>query len=188
MTDMQDLTIRDYLGQVSAGKATPGGGAVAAIIAAEACALMNMVANFSKGEEFEKMVSATDKTIDALTKAGEADQDAFKSVMRAYRGRGDKQAALSRAALVPADIINLCGSRLEHLEALAAKGNSSLISDVAIAALLFDAAIRSCELNILINLRELDHPPKEATSALHHLPSISSRLQYIVNTVRTDLS
>ena len=188
MTPIKDLTIRDYLDQVSARNPTPGGGAVAAIIAAEGCALMNMVANFSEGEEFKKIVSATDKTLDALTKAGEADQDAFGAVMRAYRGQGDREAALSQAALVPAGIIGLCSSRLDHLEALAARGNPRLISDVAIAALLFDAAIKSSELNILINLRELDHPPEEAISVLRDLPTISVRLQDIVNTVRMGLS
>ncbi|MBT6582971.1 MAG: formimidoyltetrahydrofolate cyclodeaminase, partial [Gammaproteobacteria bacterium] len=39
-----------YLDALAAKTSTPGGGAVAAVVAAEACSLVAMVANFSKGD------------------------------------------------------------------------------------------------------------------------------------------
>ncbi|MBL6691611.1 MAG: cyclodeaminase/cyclohydrolase family protein [Pseudomonadales bacterium] len=187
MTELENQTLRSYLDHVSARKSTPGGGAVAAVMAAEACALMNMVANFSDGDEFAGIVAETSGAIDTLMQAGEDDQAAFKSVMKAYRGEGDMPAALQTAAEVPARIIKTCMSRLDHLEQLASRGNANLVSDVAIAALLFDAAIKSSELNILINIRELESPPDSLKKVLHDLPSASSRLHYIITTVRTGL-
>lgn len=187
MKQLDNQTLKDYLAQVSAKQSTPGGGAVAAVMAAEGCALMNMVANFSDGAIFEKIVTQTSEAIEKLLATAEADQAAFKAVMEAYRGRGDKTQALIDAALVPNRVIRICLSRLDHLEVLASKGNANLISDVAIAALMFDAAIKSSELNVLINLRELEQPPEELTTLLKDLPTATSRLSYIVNTVRTGL-
>ncbi len=187
MTELKTQTLSNYLDQVSARKSTPGGGAVAAVMAAEACALMNMVANFSEGDAFDQIVTETTKTIDSLMDEAEADQTAFKTVMKAYRGEGEMTPALIGAADVPARIIRLCISRLDHLEQLATKGNSNLISDVAIAALLFDAAIKSSELNVMINIKELEAPPADISDTLKELPAATTRLQYIVSTVRTGL-
>ncbi len=187
MSSLEQQTLREYLDRVSARKSTPGGGAVAAVMAAEGCALINMVANFSEGEEFKEIVSTTSEAIQLLLQASEDDQEAFRTVMKAYRGEAEKEPALAQAAMVPVQIITICAGRLEHLEFLAARGNANLISDVAIAALLFDAAIRSSELNILINLRELAEPPAAATQIMRDLPSITSRLQYMISTVRTGL-
>ncbi|MBO6558155.1 MAG: cyclodeaminase/cyclohydrolase family protein [Pseudomonadales bacterium] len=187
MTELINQKLGAYLDQVSAKKSTPGGGAVAAVMAAEACALMNMVANFTKGDEFSDVVTETTQTMERLMGEAEADQEAFKSVMKAYRSEGEMTPALIGAAEVPARIIDLCVSRLDHLELLATKGNSNLISDIAIAALLFDAAIKSSELNVMINIRELDEPPAKIASALKGLPAATTRLQYIVSTIRTGL-
>ena len=45
---LREQNLATYLDKLAARTSTPGGGAVAAVVAAEACSLVAMVANFSK--------------------------------------------------------------------------------------------------------------------------------------------
>ena len=47
---LREQNLAAYLDALAAKTSTPGGGAVAAVVAAEACSLVAMVANFSKDE------------------------------------------------------------------------------------------------------------------------------------------
>ena len=189
MNDWAEQKINSYLEAVAARSPTPGGGSVAATVAAEGCALMKMVASFSEGELIPTILEEASAAIGELLTAGQADQEAFESVMQSHGGKGDKQAALVAAASVPASIIHICADRLEHLEYLAAHGNVRLLSDVAIAALLLDSAVRASEINILINLREAGQVQDEKIAkALELLPDVTARLQSVATTARQDLS
>ncbi len=187
MSEFESLRLADYLAAIAARKSTPGGGSVAAVVAAEACALMGMVAQFSKGEAFEDIITSIDSAIAQLKQLASDDVAAFKNVMQAYRGDGDLLAAQHQAADVPAKVINLCLGQLDTLEYLAANGNANLISDVAIAALLMDSAIKSSELNILINIKDSPSQPAALKAVLDSLPAATTRLAYVTSTVRSGL-
>lgn len=156
-TDLDKATLGDYLKALSARAATPGGGAVAALNAAEAVALMMMVAEYS-GAAFKPRLAELGERRDALVKAAEEDMAAFKHVMKHWNASnaGKKSAALIRAANAPRQVVELCDPLAALLEQLHLEGNQNLASDVAIAADLLRTALFACDLNMLINLSQLD--------------------------------
>jgi formiminotetrahydrofolate cyclodeaminase len=62
------------------------------------------------------------------------------------------QAALRSAADVPLDGMRRCVAALERAAVFAADCNPHLVSDLAVAALLLEAACRGCGLNVGANL------------------------------------
>ncbi|MBT6587107.1 MAG: cyclodeaminase/cyclohydrolase family protein, partial [Gammaproteobacteria bacterium] len=167
---------------------TPGGGAVAAVVAAEACSLVAMVANFSKGDVAKDIAGRAHASIANLLELGDQDALAFETVMKAFKGEGDISNACLQAADIPAQVIGICLTHIEDLEHLSAQGNPNLITDTAIASLLFDSALKSSELNILINMKSFDTIPADLKSAINNVPGATSRLQFIASTIRTGLS
>ena len=85
-------------------------------------------------------------------------------------------------------VIEICLTHVEDLEYLSARGNPNLITDTAIASLLFDSALKSSELNILINMKDLDAIPRNLESAINRIPGATSRLQFVASSIRAGLS
>ena len=115
-----DNTITSYLDKAAAGTAVPGGGSVAALNAALAAGLTEMVANLTLGKKGYEAVEDEMKTIvekasrlrTKLTASIDQDADAYTEVMAAYKlpkttdeetaVRKQKiQEAIKHAALVP---------------------------------------------------------------------------------------
>lgn len=179
MTTIRHQTVGDYLAAVAARQSTPGGGAVAAVAAAEGCALMVMVVNFTREQAaLGDMLARCEASISRLAALADDDGAAFTSVMQAYRAGQGLTDALTTAARVPASIINICASHIEDLEILEQHGNPNLITDVGIAASLFEAALTASEMNILVNTRELEQPG-ELTAPLKNLDALRQRLQSV---------
>lgn len=188
-TNLRNNTLTEYLEAVAARQSTPGGGAVAAVVAAEACGLIAMVANFSKSEESRDIARRSQSSITRLLQLANEDSLAFQQVMQAYREDGDLQVALEAAAGVPTQVIFVCSGHIEDLAHLADRGNSNLLSDVGIAASLLQSSIGSSELNILVNMKNLDDAlcgDLKATIAL--IPDLNARLQKLTRQVRSGLS
>lgn len=187
MTKIADKTIREYLVQVAQKSSTPGGGAVAAVTAAEACALLSMVAHFTQ-DDLGGLLDRTNKSRANLLSLAEEDSRAFNLVMAAYKGDGELELALRDAAEIPAKIIRICCAHVTDLLLLAERGNRNLISDVAIAASLFSAALESSRFNVLINLRSMEG---DATDLMREIIDIDQYLEdchRICDQIREELS
>lgn len=165
MIEIAKQSLEEHLAAVTARSSTPGGGAVAAVAAAEACALISMVANFTKAD-LGDMLSRSAESQGKLLELADADGAAFDNVMAAYKGQGDLEPALHNAAQVPVDILTICASHLQDLELLENDGNKNLITDVAIAASLFRAAFEACRFNVLINVRGMQEPAEDLLDVL----------------------
>jgi formiminotetrahydrofolate cyclodeaminase len=188
MNRLQDKSLSSYLQEVAGRQSTPGGGAVAAVVAAEGCALIGMVARFSKGEQFASIASRTDAAAIKLLSLADEDGEAFSKVMKAFRGEGNLNDSLIAAASVPEHVIYCCLPLIDDLEELAERGNINLVSDIAIAASLFHSAITSSELNILINTKSLEiETPKSLQQTLGATVEILKRLDAAVARVKSDL-
>ena len=185
---LREQNLAAYLDALAAKTSTPGGGAVAAVVAAEACSLVAMVANFSKDETAKDIAGRAYASIANLLELADQDALAFESVMKAFKGEGDRSSACEQAAGIPAQVIGICLTHVEDLEYLSAQGNPNLITDTAIASLLFDSALKSSELNILINMKDFDAIPEVLESAINSVPGATNRLQFIASTIRTGLS
>jgi formiminotetrahydrofolate cyclodeaminase len=174
---MQDQTIGAFLEQLAARVPAPGGGAVAALHAAQAAALLGMVARYTTGPKYaehaetvEELVEATDRWREWALALAEADAAAFGAVGEAYKlpkdtdeAKAARSAAIAEATVAaaqpPAEVVTFClGSLLGGAQKLLTIGNRNVITDVAAAAEAIRAAAVTARVNIEVNLGAVTDP------------------------------
>ena len=187
MTILARQSLQEHLEEVARKSSTPGGGAVAAVTAAEACALLSMVANFTKAD-MSDLLLRTEVSRARLLELADEDSTAFASVMAAYKGDGDLENALRRAAQVPVNTIEICSSHIADLSLLAEQGNRNLITDVAIAACLLRAALESCRFNVLVNVRSMTGDTATFTQAISGINTDVKHCNQVSETILQELA
>jgi methenyltetrahydrofolate cyclohydrolase len=163
-------TISSFLEELAARTPAPGGGAVAALQAAQAAALLAMVARYSDGPRsagHEELVAAVLTEADRLRAECvaliTADAEAFGSVAAAYtlpRDTAEQKAVRSAAiaaALIPAtappaEVVAASARLLGLAAALCPVANRSVIGDLAAAVASIRAAAAAGRINIEANL------------------------------------
>ncbi len=173
---MRTDTVENFLAQLAARVPAPGGGATAALHAAQAAALVAMVARYSDSakyadhaEETTTITTAADRLRAEAVDLAEQDAAAFTAVTEAYRlpkdtpdavaARSEAIAeALVRAAHVPAIVVAVAEQALGLAEKLLPIGNRNVISDVAAAAEAARAAATTARVNVEINLAGIKDP------------------------------
>lgn len=163
-------TINDYLARLASREPTPGGGAAAALHAAQGAALVAMVARYTTGAKYEqhaelvaRIISSADGLVVQALRLADADQHAFQGVIDAYKlptGTDDLKAArkasiqdaLVQAAKTPAQLILLAGAVVDLATELFEVANANVISDVAAAVDAARAAATTARVNIDINV------------------------------------
>jgi len=171
-----DDSIRTFLQQAGSSNPTPGGGSVAALVAALGASMTLMVSNLSQGEkyaQFQLQIADVIDQMSRLTKDCEelfhADISAFHKFMEAWRLPKEteeekilRKKAMEEAAVlaieVPFRLIEVCRVGLECAHRIANTCNKNVISDLGIGAMLFEAAAQSASLTIEINLGSLKDP------------------------------
>ena len=165
-------SITEFLDALAAKQPTPGGGAVAGVLVALSTSLGNMVLGYSLGKETLKehaalldQCSATllDASKSAIELAHE-DTAAYEALNAMFSAPKDDPEAVEswnrvvlEAISVPIRTMELCQKVLAALHSLVGKSNRMLSSDLAIAAILADAAARSANWNVQINLSQLNN-------------------------------
>ncbi|WP_332602304.1 cyclodeaminase/cyclohydrolase family protein [Arthrobacter sp. S2(2024)] len=163
-------TINNYLTRLASREPTPGGGAAAALHAAQGAALVAMVARYTTGAKYEqhaalvsRIIAAADELVDEALRLAEADELAFQGVIDSYKlPSGTEasnearsaaiQAALIHAAQTPAQLVKVSGAVVELATELFDVANANVISDVAAAADAVRAAASTARVNIDINI------------------------------------
>lgn len=162
---------RPFLDAVAEPSATPGGGSVAALAAALAASLGQMVAGLSRKKKSQAAyVNQLSAEVDALRKAADQmaeaiDRDAasYDAVLKAFKlpqGTPEEQqqrdAAVQRAtkgaAEVPAEVARAAVEIYERLGQLEGIIAASMLSDVRVGRLMAEAAARGALENVSINL------------------------------------
>jgi len=203
---MRDETIASFLARLAARSAAPGGGATGALHAAQAAALLAMVARFSDGPRHDAEVvgrvrAAADGLTDEALELAEADSAAFEKVVDAYQLPKDtteqKAArsaaiaeALGGAARPPADLM-AASVRLAGLgEDLLAVANRNVISDIAAAAAAIGAAAVTAQVNIEANLSGIKDPAliAELTRTAALADGVADRANRLITAVREEIS
>ncbi|VAX38601.1 Formiminotetrahydrofolate cyclodeaminase, partial [hydrothermal vent metagenome] len=165
-TPLATRTLGDFLDQLAAKTPTPGGGAVASAVGALGSALGEMVLAYSLGkkslaEHEPKLREASAKLSRARTvllELAAEDEAAYGLVNELSKlpegdaRRADLPAATLAAARVPLSCMAACASVLRLLDTLPGITNKYLHSDLAIAAILAEAATRSAAWNVRVNL------------------------------------
>jgi formiminotetrahydrofolate cyclodeaminase len=173
---MRADTVETFLDQLAAREPAPGGGATAALHAAQGAALVAMVARYSDSaryaahaEEIAIITATADRLRHNASGLAEDDAAAFTAVTRAYalpKGTPDEAAARSDsiaaalvgAAQVPATVVAVADQVLTLAEQLLPIGNRNVISDVAAAAEAARAAATTARVNVEINLGGIKDP------------------------------
>jgi formiminotetrahydrofolate cyclodeaminase len=167
---MRTDTIETFLAQLAARVPAPGGGATAGLHAAQAAALVAMVARYTDAakyadhaEEIASITTTADRLREDALGLAEQDAAAFTAVTEAYRlPKETAEEATARslaiaqslvtAARVPAVVIDVAEQVLGLAERLLPIGNRNVISDVAAAAEAARAAATTARVNVEINL------------------------------------
>ena len=163
-------TVNSYLTRLAAKQPTPGGGAAAALHAAQGAALVAMVARYTTGPKYgdhaalvERTTKVADELVSEALRLADSDEEAFQAVIDAYRLPSDTeelkaaktsaiQAALVQAAQTPAQLVKVAGDVVDLATGLADVANPNVISDVAAAADAARAAATTARVNIDINV------------------------------------
>ena len=162
---IKNQKIEEFLNDVASGKPTPGGGAVAAITAATAASLVEMVCSLTIGKKkyidvqkrMEIIARHSKEARIELLDLADADTEAFDKVMAAYKteNKDEIKAALYWAIEVPQKVIDIAEEiQLAAIE-VSKTGNKNAYSDAMSAEYLANASIESAQENIEINKKAL---------------------------------
>jgi len=167
-----DLTVRELLERVASGEPVPGGGSMAALCAALASGLAEMVARLTVGRrkdsaldhEMDQLIDRARTLRGDLTRAVDLDSDAYTKVMVAYRmpkTTGEEkrlrseaiQEALKEAARVPLAVAEMAVDALELASLAVRKGNKNAVTDGLAGALMARSAVMAAAANVRVNLQ-----------------------------------
>ncbi|WP_300612730.1 cyclodeaminase/cyclohydrolase family protein [Trebonia sp.] len=203
---MRDETIASFLTRLAARSAAPGGGATGALHAAQAAALLAMVARFSDSPRHDSEVvgrvrAAADGLADEAVELAEADEAAFGRVVVAYqlpKDTAEQKAARSAAiagalagATRPQADLMAAAVRLAGLaEDLLSVANRNVISDIAAAAAAISAAAVIAQVNIEANLSGIKDEAlaAELTQIAELADGVTDRAGRLVDAIREEIS
>jgi len=168
---LQDLLLKEFLEKTAAKEPVPGGGSSAALNAAMATALTEMVANLTIGRKKYADADERMREIAAVMSAQRSrfledidrDAEAYRQVMEAYRLPKETekeqqlrdatiQEATKEAALIPMEVAESAFSLLETMRETLQRGNPNAATDGLVGMMNCRTAILSALLNVRVNL------------------------------------
>lgn len=168
---LAELRVSELLDKTASSDPVPGGGSIAALSAAAAAGLAEMVANLTVGkkgyeavEEEMRAVAAKMRPLrEKFLKDMDRDADAYNEVFSSFkmpkRTEEEKekrqkaiQEGLKHAASVPLGVAEDAFSILGLVRTVIAKGNKNAVTDGAVSAMMARTAVLSALYNVKINL------------------------------------
>ena len=168
---LQDLLLKEFLEKTAAKEPVPGGGSSAALNAAMATALTEMVANLTIGRKKYADADERMREIAAVMSAQRSrfledidrDAEAYRQVMEAYRLPKETekeqqlrdatiQKATKEASLIPMEVAESAFSLLETMRETLQRGNPNAATDGLVGMMNCRTAILSALLNVRVNL------------------------------------
>jgi methenyltetrahydrofolate cyclohydrolase len=171
--NLRDLSLSDFTQKLAERTPTPGGGSVAAHLAALGAALGAMAFRFTSGPKFAALEEAMADRVGQLERIRaranlliDEDSRAYELVMAGYKlpkaTEPEKavrsaaiQAGLLAAIAVPAETVELAERALELVAAGAADINPNVLSDCASGGWCLLGAAEAAFLNVQINAASL---------------------------------
>lgn len=174
MSEIKDKTLQTYLDELASKQPTPGGGSAAALMGAQAAALVSMVCNLTIGKpkyaeveaDMQVLLAESEALRETLTGMIKADIDVFNRLMACYglpKSNEDEkthrsaqiQSVLRDATQVPLECAKACAKAIALSRTAAEKGNLAVISDAGVAVMSAYAGLKSAALNVEINAASL---------------------------------
>lgn len=171
---LADLSIKEFLAKTASNSPVPGGGSIAALSAAIAASLSEMVAHLTIGkkgyealeEEMQDIAKDAFQYRERLIRTIDKDSNAYNDVMAAIKlpkgteqernnREGAIQEALINATLVPLDVARDAFKIIELAGKAVKQGNKNAVSDAAVAVMMARTAVLSALYNVKINLASI---------------------------------
>lgn len=159
-------SIKTYINDLAARKPAPGGGSAAGLCGALGIALLEMVCNFTIGnEKYKGVEQQVRQHLGALKKFEEnfkvsIDEDVkvYSEIRDAFRTKDKKiiDKALKSGYCICLKMCSFSKGAMEIALDLSEKGNVNLITDVGCGAELLNAAFNSSIFNCEINLKGME--------------------------------
>lgn len=171
---LADLSIKEFLAKTASGSPVPGGGSIAALSAAIAAGLSEMVANLTIGK---KGYEATEEQMKGIAKDAaeyrnklikdiDRDSDAYNDVLAAFRlPKGSEQEenirkqaiqdAFKNASLVPLAVAKNAFKIIDLADWVVKHGNKNAVTDGAVAVMMARTSVLSALYNVKINLASI---------------------------------
>jgi len=165
------MSLTQFLDKTASGEPVPGGGSVAALSAAAAAGLVEMVANLTIGKKGYEAAEAEMKQLSEkahllrrkLTEDIDNDSNAYNRVFSAFKlpktieDEKEKrqeaiQTGLKHAASVPLGVAEDAFELLKLARTAIEKGNKNAVTDAAVGAMMARTAVLSALYNVKINL------------------------------------
>lgn len=176
---LRDERVTDFIARTDSDAQAPGGGSVAALVAALGAALDNMVIHLSHGKKAyenldEKIRAEISEAVRANTEANarlaemiDRDAESFGAVLAAYKlpktseeekkTRDDAiRAGYEDAMRVPFAIAEEARDALVRSQIFARYGTKTALTDVAVGTIFLDGAVDAALWNVIANLHGVD--------------------------------
>jgi formiminotetrahydrofolate cyclodeaminase len=172
--NLDQLSIQEFISELSSGNPTPGGGSVAALCGALGAALSTMVANLTvdrekyeqtrKSMEEVRMTAATLST--RFLALMQEDSDTYQKVMAAFELPRETEAqitsrqaaveeAMKKAAAVPLETLRASEELIRVARDAVRGGNPNAITDAAAAVQLANTTAVVASYNVQINISRI---------------------------------
>ncbi|MBE5948730.1 MAG: cyclodeaminase/cyclohydrolase family protein [Lachnospiraceae bacterium] len=171
---MKNLTINDFLTELSSKAPVPGGGGASALVGAAGCSLGTMVGNLTLGkkkyadvqEDIQELIIKSEKLKEELLELINEDAKAFEPLSKAYGLPKETpeeiaykdevmEKALYEASIVPLNIMKKIYEMILFHDEYAAKGTRIAISDVAVGVVFCKSALLGASMNVFINTKSM---------------------------------
>lgn len=171
---LTDLTLTEFLEKTASNSPVPGGGSIAALSAAIAASLSEMVAHLTIGkkgyealeEEMQEIAKDAFQYRERLIRYIDKDSNAYNDVMAAFKlpkgteqernnREGAIQEALINATLVPLDVARDAFKLIELAGKVVKQGNKNAVTDAAVAVMMARTSALSALYNVKINLASI---------------------------------
>ncbi len=171
---LADLSIKEFLAKTASNSPVPGGGSIAALSAAIAAGLSEMVAHLTIGkkgyealeEEMQEIAKNAFQYRERLIRYIDKDSDAYNDVMAAFKlpkgteqernnREGAIQEALINATLVPLNVARDAFKIIELAGKVVKQGNKNAVTDALVAVMMSRTAALSALYNVKINLASI---------------------------------
>ena len=169
---LRDSSVTEFTALLASDLPAPGGGGVAALMAAQGFALASMVCNLTFGKKkfaeheprLHEIQEKSSRLASRMLDLVDLDEEYFIPLSKAYglpvnteEEKGQKEIimndALATACLVPLETLKTSYEAFDMLLELMRKSSKMVVSDIGVAAECFRGAIESAKLNLLINIR-----------------------------------
>ena len=198
----KDLTIQQFMEQLSSDAATPGGGTAAALSGSMSASLVSMVIRISKRkikeeaivDKFNEILQNTDNLSREFLLLMDKDAESFDKVMEAFKlpkktaeqkeeRKAKIQIALKDAALTPLKTMEEVSKVCKYAKEVMGYVPGSVISDIGVSALLAESALNGAYYNVLINLKYIKD--EEFNSDLREkAESIMNETKELINEIK----